>query len=267
MTSLSSPKRTLVSLALHDVTDDPASSGFRQPMAQKYKHTVAQFEQYLDAVQASGLRVITDMDEVSDEPAVIFTFDDGGACSLVPAAMLEERGWRGIFFITTDLLGTRGFLTREEVQELHRRGHVIGSHSCSHPDVFRSLNRAQMQYEWCNSVDILQSLTGEPCVVASIPGGDMNNMTIDEAAAAGLKHLFTSEQRTTPWQHADLTCYGRLFIMCDTQPRTLSRWLKHPAVGILPERTVRMTKTAVKKMMGPFYRRLVAGWRARHDQD
>ena len=260
--------RTLISLAFHDVTDDFESSGFRQPVAQKYKHTVAQFREYLDAVEASRLPVTTSLDEAgANGPAVIFTFDDGGACSDIPARMLEERGWRGVFFVTTDLIGTRGFLTAEAIQNLHQRGHIIGSHSCSHPDVFRSLTQAQMRYEWCNSCDILQELLGERCVVASVPGGDMNNATITEAAAAGLQHIFTSEQLTSPWSQAGATCYGRLFLMNDTRPRTLSRWLKHPSVGILPERTVRMTKSVVKKMMGPFYRRLVAGWRAQHDQD
>ena len=258
--------RTMISLAFHDVTDEFDDSGFRQPVAQKYKHSVQQFREYLDAVEASGLPVISSIDDIEgDSPAVIFTFDDGGACSDTPARMLEERGWRGAFFITTDLIGTRGFLTGEEIQAIHRRGHMIGSHSCSHPDVFRSLTQAQMQYEWCNSCDLLTELIGEQCTVASVPGGDMNAATIREAAAAGLRHVFTSEQFTASWRQSAATCYGRLFLMNDTQPKTLTRWLKHPTVGILPERTVRMTKSMVKTMMGPFYRRIVARWRAQHD--
>lgn len=257
---------SIISLAFHDVTDNAQSSGFRQPVAQKYKHSLAQFEACLDAVQESGLRVTTSLEDLnSDQPSVIFTFDDGGVCSEIPAAMLEARGWRGVFFVTTDLVGTRGFMSAAQVKDLHRRGHLIGSHSCSHPDVFRSLTRAQMQYEWCNSVDFLSELLGDPCVVASVPGGDMNAMTISEAAAAGLKHVFTSEQRTAPWQQAGVTCYGRMFIMQDTQPHTVARWLRHPNLGILPERTVRMTKTAVKKMMGPVYRHIVASWRSKHE--
>lgn len=259
--------RTLVSLAFHDITDEFESSGFRQPIAQKYKAKIDLFRQYLDAVEASDLPVISSLDDLEgDSPGVVFTFDDGGASSDIPARMLEERGWRGMFFVTTDLVGTRGFLTREEIQSMHQRGHIIGSHSCSHPDVFRSLTQQQMQYEWGNSCDILSEMLGEKCVVASVPGGDMNSGTITEAVAAGVKYVFTSEQVTSSWQQADATCYGRLFLMHDTPPKTLSRWLRHPTVGILPERTVRMTKSVVKTMMGPFYRRLVDSWRAQHDQ-
>ncbi len=266
-TSTEFQSRTLISLAFHDVTDDFESSGFRQPVAQKYKHNVQQFREYLDAVERSGLPVVSSIDHFEGNgPAVVFTFDDGGACSDIPARMLEERGWRGVFFITTDLLGTRGFLTHKEVKSLHDRGHIIGSHSCSHPDVFRSLTQVQMQHEWGNSCDILTELLGEKCIVASVPGGDMNAATITEAAKAGVQHVFTSEQLTSSWLQAEATCYGRLFLMSDTQPKTLSRWLKHPTVGILPERTVRMTKSMVKTMMGPFYRRIVANWRAQHDQ-
>jgi hypothetical protein len=259
--------RTLISLAFHDVTDDFESSGFRQPVAQKYKLGIQRFREMLDAVEASGLPVVSSLDDLAgDSPAVVFTFDDGGACSDIPARMLEERGWRGFFFITTDLIGTRGFLTAEEIQAMHGRGHIMGSHSCSHPDVFRSLTQTQMQFEWGNSCDTLTELLGEKCTVGSVPGGDMNAATIKEAVNAGLNHVFTSEQLTASWQQADATCYGRLFLMQDTQPKTLSRWLKHPTVGILPERTVRMTKSMVKTMMGPLYRRLVAGWRAQHDR-
>src|ERR1039458_5638385 len=33
-------------------------------------------------------------------------------------ALLEDRGWRGHFFITTDRIGTPGFLTESELRDL-----------------------------------------------------------------------------------------------------------------------------------------------------
>ena len=37
---------------------------------------------------------------------------------------LEQMGWRGHFFITSDWIGRRGFLTAGQIRELRRRGHV-----------------------------------------------------------------------------------------------------------------------------------------------
>ncbi|MCP4508511.1 MAG: polysaccharide deacetylase family protein [Fuerstiella sp.] len=257
-----------IGLLLHDVTDDFSSSGFQQPTAQRYKHSVAQFVQYLDDVELTGLPVVTPQaaHSVSGRPVVTFTFDDGGASAPVAAELLEERGWRGVFFVTTDLLNRPGFMSSLQVQNLRRRGHVIGSHSCSHPDVFRSLSRRQMAEEWIRSRDVLQQLLGEPIHTASIPGGDCSNATIEEASAAGLTQIFTSEQITHSWSQAGATCFGRMMMLDNTSRDTLNRWLTHPTVGILPERALRFTKSHIKKLMGPLYLQLVRQRRAMHEQ-
>ena len=259
---------TNIGLLLHDVTDDVANSGFQQPTAHRYKHSVAQFQQYLDHVQSSGLPVVTPDSPVAapGQPVVTFTFDDGGASAPCAAELLEQRGWRGVFFITTGLLNHPGFMTDRQVLDLRRRGHSIGSHSCSHPDVFRSLSRKQMADEWSRSREILQQLIGEPVRTASIPGGDCNNATIEEAFAAGLTQIFTSEQVTHSWSQGGATCFGRMMMLDNTSRETLNRWLTHPTVGILPERALRFTKSHVKKLIGPLYLRLVQERRAMHEQ-
>lgn len=255
----------ILSLLLHDVTDDPGTSGFMQPTAFRYKHSVSQFLDYLDVVESTGLPITTVVEPLQAGTSVSFTFDDGGAAAPIAADLLEDRGWRGLFFITTDLIGQRGFMNAAQICDLHRRGHVIGSHSCSHPDIFRSLTRAQMQREWSQSRDELQQLLGADVTAGSVPGGDCCRSAVEEAAAAGLLHLFTSEQLTRPWIQAGTTCYGRLMMVDTTAPETLSRWLRYPTVGILPERIVRFTKTSVKQLMGPMYRRLVQRRRAQHE--
>ena len=266
MTTLS--PNTHIGLLLHDVTDDFSSSGFQQPTAQRYKHSIAQFVQYLDDVESTGLPVVTPESTESDagKPVVTFTFDDGGASAPIAAELLEQRGWRGVFFVTTDLLNRRGFMTDLQVRDLRSRGHLIGSHSCSHPDVFRSLSRYQMADEWIRSRDVLQQLLGEPIRTASIPGGDCNSATIEEASAAGLTQIFTSEQMTHSWSQGGAACFGRMMMLDNTSRETLMRWLTHPTVGILPERALRFTKSHVKKLMGPLYLSLVRERRAMHEQ-
>src|SRR5215468_3611624 len=90
----------------HDVVEngDFASSGFPGEGAHVYKLRREDFERHLAA--------IGDLD-------VALTFDDGGVSFYHPIAdLLEARGRRGAFFITTDRIGTPGFLTGEQIREL-----------------------------------------------------------------------------------------------------------------------------------------------------
>jgi peptidoglycan/xylan/chitin deacetylase (PgdA/CDA1 family) len=113
-----------LSIMYHDVVEngDYAASGFPGEGSDIYKLDRKEFARQLEAIRAAG------------GGEVLLTFDDGGASAYDPVAgMLEQYGWRGYFFITTDCIGLPGFLNAKQIQKLDRRGHVIGSHSCSHP--------------------------------------------------------------------------------------------------------------------------------------
>ena len=130
----------------------------------------------------------------SEGRPVLLTFDDGGVSFHHPIAdLLESRGWRGHFFITTDRIGTPGFLTEAQLRELDRRGHIIGSHSCSHPTRMAALNRADLDREWRQSIARLSAVLGDAVKVASVPGGYYSRDVAESAAAAGIEALFTSE--------------------------------------------------------------------------
>lgn len=95
----------------------------------------------------------------SPRPAVLFTFDDGRASNYAVAApILESFGARGLFFVVPDFIGLAGAAAREfyyskidirglppaespeqwtpmtpdQLADLARRGHSIGSHTLSH---------------------------------------------------------------------------------------------------------------------------------------
>ena len=120
------------SVMYHDVVEAGAwdSSGFPGDGAAVYKLEHAEFGRHLDAIAAAGVRVCRATEPLVDGSAML-TFDDGGVSAhLLAAEMLEQHGWAGHFFVTTDRIGTGAFLSREQIQDLRRRGHVNGSHSC-----------------------------------------------------------------------------------------------------------------------------------------
>jgi hypothetical protein len=131
---------------------------------------------------------------------VLLTFDDGaeGAITCV-ADDLEGYGWRGHFFIVTNWLGRSGYLTPAHIRELDARGHVIGSHSCSHPERMSQLSWPELLSEWRDSRTILSDVIGKNVNVASVPNGYSSAAVARAAAAAGIETLFTSDPgvRTT----------------------------------------------------------------------
>lgn len=73
-------------------------------------------------------------------PLVSFTFDDVPASAYTNgAAILEDRGLRGTFYIASGILGETDadwrVINRDQVRALHERGHEIACHTFSHVNV------------------------------------------------------------------------------------------------------------------------------------
>ena len=192
-----------VTLLFHDVV--PSSrwelSGFEGADADVYKLDCGAFRRHLMAISQSLHGRPTTSDELFAQPRgdrpFLLTFDDGGVSALLYAAdILDEFGWKAHFLVTAGRIGTRGFLDRGQIQELRRRGHVIGSHSFSHPPRMAHCSPAQLDDEWQRSAQLLGDILSEPIEVASVPGGYYSRAVARAAARAGIKLLFNSEPVT-----------------------------------------------------------------------
>jgi peptidoglycan/xylan/chitin deacetylase (PgdA/CDA1 family) len=202
----------------HEVTDDPTGTGFQRPGAFSYKHSTAVFADHLARIAGApdtpGL--VVDVDFARSSRSVLLTFDDGGRSALTAAEMLDHYGWRGHFFVVTSLTGSRGFLDAAEIRELRRAGHLIGSHSHTHPNIFREQSPQRMVEEWRTSCDMIAQVLGEPCVAASVPGGDISRRVLESASTAGLRYLFTSEPWLAPRRMGDCWILGRYSVKVGT---------------------------------------------------
>lgn len=168
-------------LMYHDVyVKDAANSGFQNGSAFGYKISVKDFEEQVAECSKHGNEVI-------------FTFDDGGISFYeVIAPILEKYGQKGVFFISTQYIDTDKFLSRKQVKEIHDRGHIIGSHSNSHPMDMAKMSQNEIFHEWQESLRILSDICGCPIVVASIPNGVDSMMVKEMALKAGIQKLYTS---------------------------------------------------------------------------
>lgn len=188
----------VIALEYHDIVPNGAwdESGFSGSAAATYKLTVEGFGDHLRALRQAGSPIVTSINGAPQDgvrPTVILTFDDGGSSYLTAADLLEQNGWRGCLFMTTSCIGNRGFLTASDLRSLQQRGHVIGTHSRSHPPRLSALPAQVIHEEWRASLGDLQDVLGTAVVVGSVPGGYHSREVAEAAAAAGLTLLFTSE--------------------------------------------------------------------------
>jgi peptidoglycan/xylan/chitin deacetylase (PgdA/CDA1 family) len=219
-----------ISLVYHDVTERGGAdaSGFPGGDAALYKLERAQFESHLRAIAAavteSPARVSDVLTHGLKQTPLLLTFDDGGVSAYtVTADMLERAGWRGHFFITTDFIETQGFLSRAQIRELHERGHVIGSHSCSHPVRMSHCSTQEALDEWRVSVEKLSDIIGEAVTTGSVPGGFYSRMIAETASCAGLRVLFNSEPVTVGREVDGCLVLGRYSIQRGTTPEVAAR--------------------------------------------
>ncbi|MFV0442605.1 MAG: polysaccharide deacetylase family protein [Planctomycetaceae bacterium] len=248
-------------LMYHDVV--PAGqyglSGFQGQHANHYKLTTLEFEQHLSTLLASGVGPATvdpDGFQSPDSPAVRFllSFDDGGVSFLTEIApRLEAVGCRGLFFITTDSIGTQGFLSEGQLRELADRGHLIGSHTCSHPARISSLRPALLTQEWSASRSRLELILDRPVVTASIPGGYYSEQVAVAAVQSGLQHIFTSEPTARSWRIGDGWVHGRYSVTRRTSAGKVADLAAGRALACRRQWVAWNARKAVKRMTGPLY--------------
>jgi peptidoglycan/xylan/chitin deacetylase (PgdA/CDA1 family) len=208
-----------VSLLFHDVfVAGPHESGFQSPAADRYKLSIADFAAQLDGIAA-----------VEPSCPCAITVDDGGVSYYTLVAdRLEARGWRGYCFVPTDFVGRRGFLDVAQIRDLDARGHVIGSHSTSHPPRLSAYSCEEIRGEWSRSRRALEDLLGHAVVAASVPGGYYSSRVAHAAHEAGLQLLFTSEPATRIHRAGGIEVRGR-FTIRRGHPADAARRLLLPA--------------------------------------
>jgi peptidoglycan/xylan/chitin deacetylase (PgdA/CDA1 family) len=238
-----------LALEYHDVYQgtDPDASGFQGPGPASYKLSSVEFCRHLRAIRECGVEAALAPKWLEDGcigRPLFLTFDDGGIGAADAAAgALEAHGWRGHFFVTAGSIGSRGFLDASTMRDLHRRGHVIGTHSFSHPSTMGALPRDRILDEWRRSRDVIEDMLGELVATASVPGGYYTSAVGEAAAEAGLRLLFTSMPRTAVTAIGPCRIFGRYTIRRWSSPRfaakiasgasgpRLSQWALYTAIN------------------------------------
>jgi|SaaInlStandDraft_4_1057021.scaffolds.fasta_scaffold01327_9 peptidoglycan/xylan/chitin deacetylase (PgdA/CDA1 family) len=204
-----------ISLCYHDIFDkDPNVSGIKGTGANIYKIQQEKFQR-----QIKLLNTFTDLDVVSIldlnfsvkcNNKVMLTFDDGGISAYTKIfPILENAGMIGHFFIIGDRIGKKGFVSESHLREMRSHGHIIGTHSFSHPSRISSLSSNKIKDEWENGIQVLEDILSEKILVASIPNGYNSKLVMECASNAGISHIFTSDPTIKIKKNKNCSIIGR----------------------------------------------------------
>lgn len=132
-------------------------------------------------------------DRLKDRAETTFTFDDGNLSDLeIGAEELDKIGRQADFFVLSDRIGSPGSLSSDDITELARRGHRIGTHGAAHVD-WTTLDPAGETREYDNAREFISSIIGQPVTSAAIPFGRYNGRVIRALKARGYANVYSSD--------------------------------------------------------------------------
>lgn len=222
-----------ITLLYHDAVRENNfnESGFSGAGSSVYKLDICDMKRHFEEIAASmnikPSSIYNFIEDANNSKIPFFlTFDDGGVSSATYISdLLEQFGWIGHFFITAGYIDTSAFVSSKQIRELRKQGHIIGSHSWSHPTRMSRCNWSQIQNEWSESIKKLSDITGEKINIASVPGGYFSVDVAKAASYCGIRVLFTSEPVKTVYRVDECLVLGRYTIPRGTAPnvaRTLA---------------------------------------------
>lgn len=177
-----------------------SSSAPKCPRRQrKYWVAAVHFREHLASIGTDGRRVAL-LPELwsSSGPSerenlpIALTFDDG-RCSDYEIAFphLLEAGIRAEFFVNTATIGTKGFLSWQQVSEMQRRGMSFQSHSHDHVDLSR-LPLREKEQQLKRSKQVLEDRLGCEVKFLAVPFGRLSAEVVRVAVTTGYRAVCTS---------------------------------------------------------------------------
>lgn len=153
---------------------------------------------------------------------VLLTFDDGYSDNYTLAMPLLRRyHFPAVTFISPGMVGTPGYMTWEQVKELHKSSWDILPHGMTHPHL-PLLSAAKQKEQIVESRRLIEKQLGTKADVFCYPYGEYNKDTLAILKEAGFRYAFTIQQgRTTslqaPYELKRIYVNGR---------DTLEAWIK-----------------------------------------
>ena len=175
------------------------------------------FEEQMDWLASHGYHTVTFNDmrlywrHVEPLPAkpVIITLDDGYLDLYTTAyPILEAHGFTAVAYIVSGFVGTRGYVTSDEILDMDHYGIEIAAHTVNHADLARA-PWGWLNYQLVQSRKWLEHLVGHPVLDMAYPSGRYNDTVIAAVQQAGY-YSATTEWYSVRHTQADRFVWGRV---------------------------------------------------------
>ncbi len=154
------------------------------------------FEEHLRCIQSNNVKtcLLTEItpETFSFENRIFITFDDGHVSNfLIALPILQKFSFNADFFITTSWIGSKEYMSRNQIRQLYLEGMGIGSHAHTHK-FLTEMSDKEVYNELLISKNILEDITGSSITTLSLPGGRVNKRIMEIARSLGYDVLCTS---------------------------------------------------------------------------
>jgi len=129
---------------------------------------------------------------------VMITFDDNdGEQFTIARPVLDQYGFKAVFFIMTVTIGKPHYMSKAQIKQLAEEGHQIGLHTWDHHMVTR-----YTEQDWVKQLDepkkMLEQLIGKPIPYFAYPYGVWNEQAIAELKKRNIKMAFQLSSKVDP---------------------------------------------------------------------
>lgn len=223
-----------------------------------YAVSISDFNQQLDAMENENIsildprKVLSERNFLGVNNGVLLTFDDGHSSFYRHAyKILKQRGYRAIFFITTDLIEQRkDFCSWANLTEMAQEGFMVQGHGKTHrflPD----LDDSSLELEFKNPKKLLAEHTGQEVVCMSFPGGRYQEREINVGQGCGYEMFFTSRVGVISKSSLENDyIFNRIPIQNKMKLDTFVPLAKGRASALLPRKLIYQFKVFLKLLLG-----------------
>lgn len=207
------------------------------------------FAEMLALLVADGHRAISGERWLAGEHGVVLTFDDGHVSNYsVALPQLIAQGMYADFFINPETIGSPGYLTWNQVRELHQHGMSIQSHGYAHRYLTSYSPAALLASLRASRLEIEERI-GAPVRLLAPPGGRLPPDLEATALTCGFEAVFTSRPgflRHMP----ERRLFPRMSVTADTSDERISRWAGGSMLAVGGQATRYALLAAAKRVLG-----------------